>query len=195
MNRVFAWIKQRPVLTGAIVIVAGLAAYLILSRGGGGAVQYVDGGSTGPTDAQVAAQTQLAMAGLSAGVQAQSIQAQLAALQYQGQTDIALADRSLDAALAQIAAAAGVQTQQTAASRDVALAQIQAGVTQSAQQADIYKLFALSTMKKSQLKTLGKYGVLGTPETPANSVNILGQTVMIPAVTSSTSGNSVQALI
>lgn len=196
MNRVFAWIKQRPVLTGAIVIVAGLAAYLILSRGGGGAVQYVDGGATGPTDAQVAAQAQLSMASLAAGVQTQNIQANLAALQYQGQTDIALADRSLDAALAQIAAAASVQTQQTTASRDVALAQIQAGVVQSGQQADIYRLFALSNMKKSQLKILGKYGEIGNPNSTAtNTVSVLGQQIMIPATSSSTSGNSVQALI
>lgn len=185
MNKAMTWIKSHPYLTGAIVIVVGLAAYMILSaRGVGGGVQYVDGGSAGPTDAQVAAQAQLQMAQVAAGVQTAGYSAQIAMAQYQGQTDIALADRSLDATLAGIAAQLGMNQQNTAAQRDVALAQINSNVIMSGQQADMMKLMVLAMAKPKTIKQLGKTGILGS------STSTLPTSGLLPSVSVDTLGNS-----
>jgi len=161
MNRALAWVKGHPYLTGAVVIVAGLAAYLILSsRQGGGAVTVANG-STGPSDASIQANAQLQMASLAAGVQSQSLQAQLAMAQYQGQTEVALSDRSLQATLAGIAANLQATTINTGAQRDVSLAQISANVQQSGQQSDFMKLMVLAMAKPSVIKQLSKTNLLG----------------------------------
>jgi hypothetical protein len=82
------FLKKPSVIVGAIILFFILL--FLLNRGGSSA----SGGqvvNTGPSDAQVGAQTQLAMATMSAGLQGQAIQADYAKSQDSNQTQLALA--------------------------------------------------------------------------------------------------------
>lgn len=111
--------------------------------------------ANGPTDAQVAAQTQLALAQLSAQSQQNTDNAGIAQIQAQSNADIAKA--SLDAQLQQYAidANAALQTLQINTSRDVALAgnasdaQSQAAATAAQEQITKWTLDASQAMQDS----------------------------------------------
>lgn len=86
------YVKKHPVMFGAIVVVFGLLFWLLLNRGsGGGSAGGVSVVNSGPSDAQVAAGTQLQLAQIGANSQVQMGQLSLAAAaaQIEGQTTIA----------------------------------------------------------------------------------------------------------
>lgn len=74
----FDLIKKHPIPVIGVIVVGALIVYLLLTRGGGGSSgQTVVNGSSGPSDAQVAAATSLQLAQIGAGVQTQGIQGQI----------------------------------------------------------------------------------------------------------------------
>lgn len=111
----WAYLKKPSVLIGAVVLFFILL--FLLNRSGGSASSGQTVVNQGPSDAQVAAQTQLALATISAGLQGQAIQVDYAKSQNSNETQIALATM-----------AAALQTQDTAAQRDIAAQTVAAQV-------------------------------------------------------------------
>lgn len=112
----WAYIKKPSVLIGIVVLFFVLL--FMLNRGAKAApTSSTVAGSTGPTDAQVAAQTQLALAQLSAGVSTAALNEHFAEVQDNNTTGLAIA---------QIQAA--LTTNQTQAQRDIAAETIAANV-------------------------------------------------------------------
>lgn len=109
------FMKKPSVIIGAIVLFFILL--FLLNRGGSSSSSGQTVVNTGPSDAQVNAQTQLAMAQISAGLQGSAIQLDYAKSQNANETGLALA---------QIAAA--VQGQQTAAQEAIAAQTVAAQV-------------------------------------------------------------------
>lgn len=119
-------IKKKPILTGSIILGGGLLFYFMFMRPSGGGSQPAR--QMGYTDTQVYAGSELAMLQNQQAQQGQQIQAQLAALQIQG--NFALAEASTNANLQRDIAALSLQAAQMdqavqlagiAADRDVAL--------------------------------------------------------------------------
>lgn len=107
----WAYLKKPSVIIGAVVLFFVLL--FLLNRSGSGSASGQTVVTTGPSDAQVAAQTQMAMAQLSAGLQGQAIAVDYAKAQDANATSLALA---------QVAAAANTQSltvQQEIADRTV----------------------------------------------------------------------------
>lgn len=110
-------IKKHPVITGAVVVVAGLVFYVVYSAGSGGAsAVQVSGGPSGPSQSDL---------------QAQQIQGQLAALGLQSQTQITLAN-------------IGAQNDQAKIAYQYQIAQLQAGL-EAAHDLHEYDLAKLQT--------------------------------------------------
>jgi beta-mannanase len=87
----WAYLKKPSVIIGAIVLFFVVLFFLNRSGSTGANSASTQTVTTGPSDAQVAAQTQLAMAQISAGLQGQAIAVDFAKTQDQDQTQIALA--------------------------------------------------------------------------------------------------------
>lgn len=121
MEKAWIWIKEHPI---AVVGVIGVLviAYMLFGSGSGGTVVA---GSSGPSDAQVAADAQLQMAQLGASVQTSGLNASLAATQSNNATQVQIADLSAQVAHYQTEQAANVQEIGIAATKDVNLAGIQ----------------------------------------------------------------------
>jgi hypothetical protein len=85
----WAYLKKPSVIIGAVVLFFILL--FLLNRNGGSASSGQTVVNTGPTDAQAAAQTQLALAQISAGLQGQAIQLDYAKSQDANDTQLALA--------------------------------------------------------------------------------------------------------
>lgn len=151
---VVGWVKQHPWSTGILVVGGGLTFIVlsgVLNKGSSSGV--VVASSSGPTDAQLAASTNLQMAQISAGVASGQTQAELAIetlkAQISGNSDVLnyqlgvkQTDDGLSATLAQIQASlaglfsnnatqlglagitAGVQTDNIDANKAVSIAQI-----------------------------------------------------------------------
>lgn len=111
----WAFLKKPSVLIGAVVLFFVLL--FLLNRSGGTASSGQQVVNTGPSDAQLAANTQLAMAQISAGLQGSAIQEDFAKSQDNNQTALALA--AVQATLAQ---------QQTVAQENIANETIAANV-------------------------------------------------------------------
>jgi len=141
------YVKKNPIMFGTIFIVFGVFVYLYLNRGASGSTTVV---SNGPTDAQVSAQTQLALAQISANAQVQGYNAQVAALAQQGQNDLALAQVSRDVSLAQITADATSQHDATQAALTSTLAQITATQAMNADNNAFQLDYAKATYDASQ---------------------------------------------
>jgi hypothetical protein len=106
----WSYLKKPSVIIGAIVLF--FVILFLMNRSASSATTTAV--STGPSDAQVAAQTQLAMAQIGAGVQGQSFQVDYAKAQDANQTSIALAT------IAAASDAANTAAQQAIASQTVA---------------------------------------------------------------------------
>lgn len=95
--------KKRPVMWGIIAVIVFVLFYMLFSRGGGGEsegqVQMVQ---SGPTDAQLAAQTQLGMAQIAANATQQQYAAEVAIANSQIQGEFKLGELAYQAGLAQI---------------------------------------------------------------------------------------------
>lgn len=96
--------KKRPVMWGIIAVIVFVLFYMLFSRGGGsgeseGQVQMVQ---SGPTDAQLAAQTQLGMAQIAANATQQQYAAEVAIANSQIQGEFKLGELAYQAGLAQI---------------------------------------------------------------------------------------------
>lgn len=96
--------KKKPLLWGGIAIVIFVIFYLIFSRGSGGGEGSTQVVTTGPSEAQLAAQTQLGMAQIQAG----AVNAQTAAEVAMKNADIAgqvkLGELAYQAGLAELSA-------------------------------------------------------------------------------------------
>jgi hypothetical protein len=100
-----AYVKQNPVMFGAIFIVFGLLLYWLISHRGAGAGSssvIVAGG--GQSDAQIAAAAQIQLAQIGTAGAAQQAQYQLAALQYSTDSQERMGALGLQAQLASIQA-------------------------------------------------------------------------------------------
>lgn len=84
----FNYVKRKPMLFVGIVLVFGILFWFMLNRGSAQTSTVI---TNGKSDAQIAAETQLAMAGMSAQIQNNQVAAQLAAIGQQGDIAIALA--------------------------------------------------------------------------------------------------------
>ena len=94
------YIKRNKIMIGAIVIVALLILF-VATRASEPATQVVN---TGPSEAELAAKTQIALASIAAGVETSQAQAQVAAIQTQGQAELALANIGAQVSMADIQA-------------------------------------------------------------------------------------------
>lgn len=103
------YLKKPSVIIGAIVLFFILL--FLLNRSASASTSGTTTVSTGPSDAELAAQSQYAIAQLGASVQGQSIQAGLASQQDQDQTQIALATIAAAVSNAQTAAQQAIATQ------------------------------------------------------------------------------------
>jgi len=83
------FLKKPSVIIGAIILFFILL--FLMNRGGGSASTGTSTVTTGPSDAQVASSTQLALAQISAGLQGQAISVDYAKSQDANQTQLALA--------------------------------------------------------------------------------------------------------
>lgn len=111
----FSYVKQKPWLFVAIVLIFGTIFWLLFNRGASASQSGVV--TAGKSDAQIAAEAQLGMAQIQAGIAAGQTAAQLAAIQSQG--DIAIALATMETAF---------KTQQLAVQRDIADAGIAAQI-------------------------------------------------------------------
>ena len=111
----WSYLKKPSVIIGGIVLFFVLL--FLLNRSSSTSAAVTQTGATGPSDAQVAAQTQLALAQLSAGIQTAAISEDYAKSQDTNASNLALA---------QVAAA--LQTQQIAASQETSDRSIDANV-------------------------------------------------------------------
>jgi hypothetical protein len=119
-HKTLEWAKNHPIIIAFIV--GGVVLVLLLS---GGSSNADSGGAVvagGPSDAQVAAGTQLSLAQMGYAAQANQTNAQLGAVQIGAQRDVQIASLSADVAHYQTEQAANVQTIGISAQRDVALA-------------------------------------------------------------------------
>lgn len=100
----FQYVKRNWIMFAVIVVVFGVIFWFIVNRGSGGGsaggTSYV---STGPSEMELAAQTQLAGMQIQAAAQVQQGQLQLAAIQAQSQGELALANLQGQVALAALA--------------------------------------------------------------------------------------------
>lgn len=110
----WSYLKKPSVIIGAVVLFFIL---LFMLNKGGSASKSTQVVNTGPSDAQVAAQTQMGMAQLSAGLQGQALQVDYAKAQDSNATQIALATM-----------AAALQGQSLAVQRDIAAQTVAAQV-------------------------------------------------------------------
>jgi hypothetical protein len=99
----FAYVKANPIMFGAIVIVFGLLFWVLINRGSG-AGQTIVTGSAGPSDASIAAATQVQLASIAAGSQGQMAQLAAAAQADVNQSQFAIAGMELQYQLAQLGA-------------------------------------------------------------------------------------------
>jgi hypothetical protein len=86
----WAYLKKPSVLIGAVILFF-ILLFMLNKGGGSGASSGQTVVNSGPTDAQVAAQTQLAMAQIGAGVQSAALQIDYAKSQDQNATALAVA--------------------------------------------------------------------------------------------------------
>jgi hypothetical protein len=142
------YVKKNPVMFGAIFIVFGVFIWLYLNRGASSSANTVV--QTGPTDAQLAAQTQLGIAQIGANAQTAQANAQIAALAQQGQNDIGLAQISRDVALAQITADATSTHEGTQATLSATMASILAQQQMNADNNSFQLDYAKATYDASQ---------------------------------------------
>jgi hypothetical protein len=96
----WAFLKKPSVIVGAVILF--FIILFMLNKGTGSSSSQVV--NTGPTDAQVASQTQLALAQISAGLQGQAIQVDFAKSQDQNATALALATMQTTLGVDQLAA-------------------------------------------------------------------------------------------
>lgn len=129
----FQTFKKKPLLWGGIAIVIFVIFYLIFSRGSGGGEGSTQVVTTGPSEAQLAAQTQLGLAQIQAG----AVNAQTAAEVAMKNADIAgqvkLGELAYQAGLAEIQASKealqinseySLQTARVAAETNLAMAKL-----------------------------------------------------------------------
>ncbi|HEY6019399.1 MAG TPA: hypothetical protein VIY48_05670 [Candidatus Paceibacterota bacterium] len=121
MEKAWIWIKEHPIAIVGVIGVLVIAYMLFGSSGGGGTATS----SSGPTDTQVAADAQLQMAQINAGVQSTGISAALAATQSNNAAQVQIAGLSAQVAHYQTEQAANVQEVGISAQKDVSLAGIQ----------------------------------------------------------------------
>jgi hypothetical protein len=96
------YVKKNPIMFGTIFVVFGLLLWFMMNRGSSsaGATTVVQGG--GPSDAQLAAATQVQLAQISAGAQTSLADRQLSALSMQTESQEHLAALSLTHAMAEL---------------------------------------------------------------------------------------------
>lgn len=111
---VVGYVKGHPWTIGALVI-GGVVTFILIRRASSSGAQVVVAGSSGPSDAQLADSTNLALAQISAGVQTNQTNAELTAAQLQA---------GLQGTVASLEAALGAK--QVQAGEDVSLATLQA---------------------------------------------------------------------
>ncbi len=174
MNKAMVWVKSHPYLTGAVVIVAGLAAYLIMSSRQSGGGQMVVSGAAGPSDSQIAASTQLQLAQMGAQVQLASIAAGANADVQGYQAQLALAQIN-----------AGYN-------HDALLVQQQLGMSQIEAQRDAQKQQTIGTILMSYLSSATTLGAiaLSNPLKTTNSKQKSGFFGIGGGTTTSTSETS-----
>lgn len=194
-SQIGGWVKANPIKTGAAVIVGGIALYMLANSGGGGGSGQVITQSSGPNSEEIAAQTQIQLAQISAAATGAGYQAQLAGQQVDAQTQLALAQLGLQSSNAQLQATLqGLQIQSTeqreANAQQFALAQQQ--ITSTVHMSDVNTnaqlLAFLINAKPKQLKALSKYGY--TDLLP----NVTGNGSTVGAASGSTSSNTVGLL-
>lgn len=114
-----------PILKNKWVLIGGGAIILFaLLMGGKSSGSTSAAGATGPTDAQVSAQTQLALAQIQANAQTNSDNAQLAIATQQGQIDLQKTAMEADLSKYALDQQAAIQSLQSNTSRDIQLAAI-----------------------------------------------------------------------
>lgn len=99
-----AYVKQHPVMFGAIFLVFGLLLWMLLSRGAHSSSPSVSGSAPGPSDAQLSAEVALQQSQIGGQTQVALGQLSLSANQNNNDTQIALGGLALQAQLAQIQA-------------------------------------------------------------------------------------------
>lgn len=156
MEKITSWVKAHPYATGILVVGGGLVFILFSGWFSGGNSTVVSGGQ-GPSEASVAAATQLQLAGISAGVANNRTNAELgvasmasdvAKLQAQldAQLGLAAIDASRSVSLADIGAGqasyntgAAVQLAGIAATTDIEKAKLEASTSLTQQIIDALK--------------------------------------------------------
>lgn len=189
-----AIVKKHPIATVGVVIGGVLLLALVMNaQGGGGGTTTVN---TGPTDAQVAASTQLQLAQLSVSAQSAQSAAQIAADQakygaefnlakYQGDQQFALQDKSLDltaayqklqtetqAALAQQTFAYQLASQQSAESASYNTLKLQTDANMHAADTQATTTLGLAAIGADTQKTLTNYAAQISQAQIASSTTI-----------------------
>lgn len=146
------YVKKNPVLFGGILLVFGVLFYLYLNRGAAGSSSTTVV-SSGPTDAQLAAQTQLGIAQIGANAQTAGYNAQIGLAAQQGANDFALAQLARDVDLAQIAADATTSAQSINAQLVALHEQITGQVQMNANNNSFQLDYAKTTYSAAQAQT------------------------------------------
>jgi len=148
----FKLIEEHPWKTTAIIVAGAILLYILLHRGGGGGAASGGSGTT-----YVSASNPNADA---AAVASQQIQASLAGLQYQGQTQIGLKQLDLQGLQYQTSAAVDVTNRQTDAELALGLGSQQSQVQIATLAAGI-QMASIEAIERA-------YGVLNGPTGPNN---------------------------
>jgi len=158
----FDTFKKKPLLWGGIAIVIFVIFYLIFSRGSGGGETSTQVVTTGPSEAQLAAQTQIAMAQIQAGAINAQTSAEVAMKNADIEGQVRLGQLAYQAGLAEIQASKealeinseySLQTARVAAETNLAMARLDKEVltTQLAQQTQMFGM---------QLQSLNNQAIL-----------------------------------
>lgn len=165
----FSFIKRKPVTVAAIVIGGGLLLFLAM-RGGGGATQSGVSAATGPSDAQIAA-----------GLQAQQLQYQAAAVAQQGEITLATKKMDYDAQLA--LAGLQVQLEDARNARETAATTKLAEFAASVQSQSIQGQTAIGLTTAQAQADLARYsGMSQLITAEAQAYAIKGQTDLAPFI-------------
>lgn len=119
----FDYVKKNPLVFGGIFLVFGVLFWLYLNQGAETqqSVTYAD---SGPSDAELAAQAALGQASIAANRDTQLANAQIAAIQIQGQNELALANLGAQVALADLGANERLQSKNLDYTRDALMYQL-----------------------------------------------------------------------
>lgn len=165
--KIVEYAKEHPYATGVIVLIGGIIFILIVrggSSGGGG-----EGGASRPSDAEIAANAQIAAAQIAAQAQAAQAGAAVQAAQIGAGVQLNSDNRAAEVAMAQIAAERDLGIKMVEGQTSVVTAQVNAQAQQRAQ-----IIGALGGVKKKNRDDVLQALITGQPyypqHNPGNSI-------------------------